>query len=123
MVLESERLPGGDLLRQHAFGVSLILLRAAQGLGGRIELRVQRHQHAHVVVDVAGQADPMCACLEGGQLGVLVVQRVLGRRYLAAEKIGGFLGNVAARAQVFVHDQGGHGIADFLRALGAPVSV
>ena len=54
-------LPGGGLLRQHAFGVGLILLGAAQGLGGGIELRIQRHQHAHVVVGVAGQADPCIA--------------------------------------------------------------
>ena len=51
-------LPGGGLLRQHAFGIGLILLGAAQGLGSGIELRIQRHQHAHVVVGVRWAAGP-----------------------------------------------------------------
>ena len=65
------------MLRQHTFGVGFILLGAAQGLGGGIELRVQRHQHAHVVVGVAGQL-PQVLLLEGGQLGILFVQGALG---------------------------------------------
>ena len=60
---------------------------------------------------------------EGGELGILVVNGALGIFELAAEELGGALGDLGASAQVFIHDQRGHGIADFLRARRVAVGV
>src|SRR5207253_11086595 len=115
-------LPSSGLLRQHAFGIGLILLGATQGLGSGIELRIQRHQDAHVVVGVTGQL-PHVLLFEVRELGILLVNGALGVFELAAEELGGVVGNLGASAQVFIQYQRGHGIADFLRARRVAVGV
>jgi len=115
-------LPVGDLLRQQGVIVGLVLLRFADGLGVEIELGIQYRQLAHVAVEVRRQLSHV-EFLEGGQLGILLVQRLLGVIHLAAEKIGGALRDLGPGAQVFIHDQRGHGIANLLRAGGIGVVV
>ncbi len=108
------RLPGRQLLRQHGFGVRLILLRAIYRLGIRIQLRIQRTQNLEVVVFIARQL-PGILPLERRQFGILVIQVPLGFIELPADEFGGTDRRPLARILKFRQHRRGQIVTNVLR--------